>query len=144
MDTSKSRQSKEIPSTIIKDNADIFSNFILQNFNKCIIDGNLEILIWRVLEKKNPGRIQKSNSNSSTLDKTIMVYKDHGPCNLTTFNQTQLILNFSGTKEKHVLYPQLHMLVLLCRTSFIHNINFLKQLYHQHGETLPKQNTTIH
>ena len=39
MDTSKSTQSEDIPFKIIKDNADIFVNFILQNFNKCIIDG---------------------------------------------------------------------------------------------------------
>ena len=32
-------QSEYIPFKIIQDNADIFSNFILQNFNKCIIDG---------------------------------------------------------------------------------------------------------
>ena len=34
-DTSKSTQSEDIPFNIIK-NADIFANFILQNFNKCI------------------------------------------------------------------------------------------------------------
>ena len=39
LDTSKSPQSVDIPFTIIKDNADIFASFILQNFNKCIIDG---------------------------------------------------------------------------------------------------------
>ena len=39
LDTSKSPQSEDIPFKIIKDNADIFANFILQNFNKCIIDG---------------------------------------------------------------------------------------------------------
>ena len=38
LDTSKSTQSEDIPLKIIKDNADIFANFILQNFNKCIID----------------------------------------------------------------------------------------------------------
>ena len=39
LDTSKSTQSEDIPVKIIKDNADIFSNFILQSFKKCIIDG---------------------------------------------------------------------------------------------------------
>ena len=38
-DTSKSTQSEDIPFKIIKDNVDIFANFILQNFSKCIIDG---------------------------------------------------------------------------------------------------------
>ena len=37
-DTSKSTQSEDIPFKIIKDNADSFANFILPNFNKCIID----------------------------------------------------------------------------------------------------------
>ena len=37
--TSKSTQSEDIPFNIIKDNADIFANIILQNFNKCIIAG---------------------------------------------------------------------------------------------------------
>ena len=39
LDTSKSTQSEDIPFKVIKDNADIFANFILQGFNKCIIDG---------------------------------------------------------------------------------------------------------
>ena len=39
MGTSKSTQSEDIPFKIVKDNADIFANFILQNFNKCIISG---------------------------------------------------------------------------------------------------------
>ena len=39
LDTSKSTQSEDIPVKIIKDNADIFANFILQSFKKCIIDG---------------------------------------------------------------------------------------------------------
>ena len=39
LDTSKLTQSEDIPYKIIKDNADIFANFILQNFNKCIKDG---------------------------------------------------------------------------------------------------------
>ena len=39
LSTSKSTQSEDIPFKVIKDNADIFANFILQGFNKCIIDG---------------------------------------------------------------------------------------------------------
>ena len=39
LDTSKSAQSEDFPFKIIKDNVDIFANFILQSFNKCIIDG---------------------------------------------------------------------------------------------------------
>ena len=39
LDTSKSTQLEDIPFKIIKDNADIFANFILQNLKKRIIDG---------------------------------------------------------------------------------------------------------
>ena len=39
MDTLKSAQSEHISFKIIKYNADIFANFILQNFNECITDG---------------------------------------------------------------------------------------------------------
>ena len=39
LDISKSRQLENIPFKTIKDNADIFVNFFLQNFNKWIIDG---------------------------------------------------------------------------------------------------------
>ena len=43
--TAKSTQLEVIPFKrllpLIKDNADIFSNFISQNFNKCIIDGKV-------------------------------------------------------------------------------------------------------
>ena len=35
--------------------------------------------------------MQDSNSNSSTLDNTIVVYKDHGTCNLTTYSHSQSI-----------------------------------------------------
>ena len=48
-DTSKSTQSEDIPCKIIKDNADIFPKFILQNFNKGIIN-------W-----KFPGQLKKAD-----------------------------------------------------------------------------------
>ena len=35
--------------------------------------------------------MQESHSNSSALDNTIVVYKDHGTCNLTTYNHSQSI-----------------------------------------------------
>ena len=38
LDTSKSTRSEDITFKIIKDNADIFANFILQNLKKRIID----------------------------------------------------------------------------------------------------------
>ena len=38
LEISKSTQSEDTLLNIIKDNTDIFPNFVLQNFNKCIID----------------------------------------------------------------------------------------------------------
>ena len=35
--------------------------------------------------------MQKINNNKSTLDNTIMVYKDHGTCNITTYNHPHSI-----------------------------------------------------
>ena len=39
LDTSESTQSENILFKIIKDNAKIFANFILQDFNQCVIEG---------------------------------------------------------------------------------------------------------
>ena len=49
LDTSKSTQSEDITFKIIEDNAGIFTNFILQNFSKCIID------------RKFPDQLKKAN-----------------------------------------------------------------------------------
>ena len=46
---------------IIKDNADIFASFILQNFNKCIIDG------------KFPDQLKKADVISVFKKETIMI-----------------------------------------------------------------------
>ena len=61
LDTSKSTQSEDIPFKIIKDNADIFANFILQNFNKCNIDG------------KFPNQLKKQTLALSLKKETIMI-----------------------------------------------------------------------
>ena len=56
-------------------------------------------------------------------------------------------LKLPGTKAKHTLYPKLQMLALLILIQFHLQHQFRqmhKQLYQQHGETLPKQNTTVH
>ena len=58
LDTSKSTQSEDISFKIIKDNADIFASFILQNFNKCITDGKFpdqlkKVDVSPVLKKGN-------------------------------------------------------------------------------------------
>ena len=44
--------------------------------------------------------MQESNSNSSALDNTIMVYKDHGTRNLTTYNHSQLIPQTSWNQSE--------------------------------------------
>ena len=59
--TSKSTQSEDIPFKIVKDNADIFANFILQNFNKCIIEG------------KFPEQLKKQTLFLSLKKETIMI-----------------------------------------------------------------------
>ena len=58
LDTSKSTQSEDIP---FNDNADIFPNFILQNFNKCIID------------EKFPDQSKKQTLVLSLKKETIMI-----------------------------------------------------------------------
>ena len=49
---------------------------------------------------ENPGRMQESNSNSPALDNTIMVYKDHGTRNVTTYNHSQSIPQTSWNQSK--------------------------------------------
>ena len=56
-------------------------------------------------------------------------------------------LKLPGTKAKHPLYPKLQMLAFLISNQFHLQHQFRqihKQLYQQHGETVPKQNTTVH
>ena len=61
LDTSKSTQSEDIPFKIIKNNADIFTNFIFQNFNKCTIDG------------KCSDQLKKADVSPVLKKKTIMI-----------------------------------------------------------------------
>ena len=49
---------------------------------------------------KNRGGMQEHNSNSSTLNNTIVVYKDHGTCHLTTYNHFQSILQTSWNQSE--------------------------------------------
>ena len=70
LDTSKSTQSEDIPFKIIKDNADIFANFILQNFNKCIIDGKFP----DQLKKADVSPIfKKGNHNDKTNYRPVSI-----------------------------------------------------------------------
>ena len=59
LDTSKSAQSEDIHFKITKDNADIFADFILQNFNKCILEG------------KFPDQLKKVDVNPVLIKPTI-------------------------------------------------------------------------
>ena len=61
LDTSKSTQSEDIPFKTINDNADNFANFILQNFNKCIIDGEF------------PDQLKKQTLVLSLKKETVMI-----------------------------------------------------------------------
>ena len=90
--------------------------------------------------------MQESNSNSSTLDDTIMVYKDHGTYNLTTYNYSQSIPQISWNQsETSTLSKTSDVgLINLEPVSSAVSISSDAQLYQQHGETLPKQNTTVH
>ena len=49
---------------------------------------------------KNREEMQESNTNSSTLDNTIVVYKNYGTCNLTTYNHSQSIPQTSWNQSK--------------------------------------------
>ena len=55
-------------------------------------------IIWRMM--KNPGGMQESNSNSSALDNPNVVCKDHGTCNLTTYNHPQSIPQTSQNQSE--------------------------------------------
>ena len=70
LNTSKSPQSEDIPFKIIKDNADIFANFILQNFNKCIMEGKFP----DQLKKADVSPIfKKGNHNDKTNYRPVSI-----------------------------------------------------------------------
>ena len=72
LDTSKSAQSEDIPFKIIKENADIFANFILQNFNKCIIDGKFP----EQLKKESVSPIfKKGKHNNKTNYRPVIILR---------------------------------------------------------------------
>ena len=79
LDTSKSAQSENIPLKIIKDNADIFSNFTLQIFNKCMIDG------------KFPDQLKKADVNPK---KQIVSQKRKRKCCQCVDIHTHMILPY--------------------------------------------------
>ena len=67
-DTSRLAQSEDTPSKIIKDNADIFVNFILKNFSKCIINGTFP----EKLKKADVSlAFKKGNHNDKTNNRPV-------------------------------------------------------------------------
>ena len=70
LDTIKSTQLGDMPIKIIKDNADIFANFILQNFNQCILDGKFP----DQLKKADVSSVfRKRNHNDKTNYRLVSV-----------------------------------------------------------------------
>ena len=70
LETLKSTQLWDMPIKIIKDNADIFANFILQNFNQCILDGKFP----DQLKKADVSPVfRKTNHNDKTNYRLVSV-----------------------------------------------------------------------
>ena len=90
MDTSKSTQPEGIPFKIIRDNADIFANFIWQNFNKCIIDGRF------------PGQLKKADVSP--------VFKKGNHNDKTNYWPVGIIPSLSKTYER-LIYNQINQMI---------------------------------
>ena len=89
LDTSKSTQSEDIPFKIIKDNADIFANFILQSFNKCIIGG------------KFPDQLKKSDVSP--------VFKKENHNDKTNYRPVSILPSLSKI-YKRLIYNQINQM----------------------------------
>ena len=89
LDTSKSTQSDEISFEIIKYNSDIFTTFILQNFNKCIID------------KKFPNQLKKTGVSH--------VFKKGNHNDKTNYQPVNILPSLSKV-YKHLAYNQIHQM----------------------------------
>ena len=95
------RLTKQIPiyASWLPDPESIINAFTI-NWNNMFIYIFPSFSIHLESAKKNPGGMQKSNSNSSTLDNTIVVYKDHGTGSLTTYNHSQSIPQTSWNQRE--------------------------------------------
>ena len=89
MDTSKLTHSEDILFKIIKDNADIFSNFILKNFNKCIIEG------------KFPDQLKKAGVST--------VFKNGNHNDKTNYRPVSILPLFSKIYERLIYNQVNHM-----------------------------------
>ena len=82
-----SRLTKQIPvyaSWLPDPESSFIDAFTINCNNMSIYASPPYSIIWRMLQKIH----EECNSNSSALDNTIMVYKDHGTRNLTTYNHS--------------------------------------------------------
>ena len=89
LDTSKLTQSDEISFEIIKYNADIFTTFILQNFNKYIID------------KKFPDQLKKTGVS--------YVFKKGNHNDKTNYQPVNILPSLSKV-YKHLTYNQIYQM----------------------------------
>ena len=105
--TSKSTQSEEIPFKIIKDNADIFAKFILQKFNKCIIDGTF--------------------SNQYKKTDVRPVFKKGNRNDKTNYRPLSILPSFSKIRER-LIYNQIKQMTENALSIF--QCGFRKKIYH--------------
>ena len=90
LDTSKSTQSEDILFKTIKDNADIFANFISQNFNKCTIDG------------KFPDQLKKAD--------VTLVFKKGNHNDKTNYRPVSILPSLSKIYER-LIYNQINQVI---------------------------------
>ena len=100
-------QSEDIPFKIIKDNADIFANFILQNFNKCIIDG------------KFPDQFKKADVS--------LVFKNGNHNSKTNYQPVSILPSLSKIYER-LIYNQINHMAENALSIF--QCGFPKKIWH--------------
>ena len=110
LDTSRSTQLEDIPFKIIKDNADIFANFILQSFNKCIIDG------------KFPDQLKKADVSP--------IFKKGNHNDKTNYRPVSILPSLSKTYER-LIYNQINQMTE--NTLSIFQCGFRKKYSTQHA-----------
>ena len=110
LDTSKSTQLEDIPFKIINDNADIFANFILQNFSKCIIDGTFT------------DRLKKAD--------VIPVFKKGNHNDKTNYQPVSILPSLSKI-YKRLIYNQINQMAE--NALLIFQCNFRKKYNTQHA-----------
>ena len=113
LDTSKSTQSEDIPFNIIKDNAVIFANFILQNFIKCITD------------RKFPDQLKKADVSP--------VFKKGNHNDKTNYRPVSILPSLSKIYER-LIYTQINQTTQNALSIF--QCGFRKKYSTQHARFL--------